>query len=116
MEAISPTIEQARLQRRRFLAQRRNEREQHRLDLLNACISDYEKAARIRNWAEWVSPGVRNEPELARLIDWAKENASQLEAKSSAGMIQMGLKELFPEVDDLHDPLGDPTPKHPWGL
>ncbi|WP_054308636.1 hypothetical protein [Mesorhizobium sp. 1M-11] len=116
MEALSPTIEQTALQRRRFLALRRKERDEHRLNLLDACISDYERAAKIREWAEWTSPATQSEPEIARLVDWARENAAQLEAKSSAAMSQMGLKELFPEVDDLHDPLGDPAPKHPWGL
>lgn len=116
MEALSPTIEQTGLQRRRFLALRRKEREERRLDLLNACLSDYERAARIREWAEWVSPAIEDDPEIARLVDWAKGNAAQLETKSSAAMSQMGLKELFPAVDDLHDPLGEPAPKHPWGL
>lgn len=116
MEPFSPTIEQTKLQRLRFLALRRKEREAHRLDLLNACIADYERAAKIRAWAEWVSPTIQSEPEIGRLVDWAKANALQLEAKSSVVMSRMGLKELFPEVDDLHDPLGDPAPKHPWGL
>ncbi|WP_144378219.1 hypothetical protein [Mesorhizobium amorphae] len=112
----TPTIEQAGLQRRRFLALRRKEREEQRLNLLNACLSDFEQAARIRQWADWVSPTIQDEPEIARLVEWAKGNAAQLEAKSSAAMSRMGLKELFPNVDDLRDPLGDPAPKHPWGL
>ncbi|CAM5307051.1 hypothetical protein MAUB1S_05349 [Mycolicibacterium aubagnense] len=116
MEAFSPTVEQTALQRRRFLALRRKERDEHRLNLLDACITDYEKAARIREWVEWVSPTLKGESDVAHLVEWAKRNAAQLEAKSAAAMSQMGLKELFPEVDDLHDPLGDPAPKHPWGL
>ncbi|WP_379068987.1 hypothetical protein ACFJIU_06575 [Mesorhizobium sp. UC74_2] len=116
MEAFSPTVEQTALQRRRFLALRRKERDEHRLNLLDACITDYEKAARIREWVEWVSPTLQGEPDVAHLVEWAKRNAAQLEAKSAAAMSQMGLRELFPEVDDLHDPLGDPAPKHPWGL
>ncbi|HEV2503577.1 MAG TPA: hypothetical protein VGV39_10900 [Mesorhizobium sp.] len=112
----TPTIEQTALQRRRFLALRRKEREEHRLNLLDACLTDYERAARIRQWADWVLPTIHDEPEIARLVEWAKGNAAQLEAKSAAAMSRMGLKELFPDADDLHDPLGDPVPKHPWGL
>ncbi len=116
MQPVSPLAEQANLQRRRFLAMRRKEREEQRLNLLDACLADFETATKIRQWADWIAPQAEGEPEITRLVGWARNNAANLEAKSSAAMTRMGLKELFPEVDDLHDPLGEPAPKHPWGL
>jgi hypothetical protein len=47
--------------------------------------------------------------ELGRMLLWAKERLGYLEARTTVeATTRLEGKSLFPEVDELHDPLGDP--------
>jgi hypothetical protein len=51
------------------------------------------------------------------MLLWAKERLCYLEARTTvkAAAAQLEGKSLFPEVDELHDPLGDPPePRYYW--
>lgn len=116
MEHILPRADYTNLQRRRLLAARRVERERRRMELLESCMSGLNKATQLREWMQRLADGRQVEPTVQRMLKWAHGQASLLEAKAAAEMDQAGLGDLFPETDDLHDPLGDPAPRHPWAL
>jgi hypothetical protein len=57
-------------------------------------------------------------PDTVRLLHWAKEQLNTLETIIDPLRVAEDLRssKLFPSVDDLHDPFGDPPPpKYPWG-
>ncbi len=114
MEALVTLPEHATLQRRRFLALRRIERDLHRTELLDTCLASLNRAAELRQWILWMRDKGRVEPTVQRLLAWAEGQALALETKAAVEMDRTALDDLFPEIDDLHDPLGDPGPKHAW--
>ena len=54
---------------------------------------------------------------MQRLLDWAKANLSDMEQFLVPAQLTQLLhtQNLFPEVDELADPLGDPPPRRLWG-
>ncbi|WP_054311152.1 hypothetical protein [Mesorhizobium sp. 1M-11] len=115
MEAFVSLPEHATLKHRRLLAARRVERERLRMELLSSCLNSLNRAAELRAWIQWVGDRDRAEPTVQRMLAWAKSQASILEAQAAVEVDQTRFGDLFPEADDLHDPLGDPAPKHAWG-
>jgi hypothetical protein len=98
------------LSRRRDLARQRQEREDKRLIYIRSVMDLGDEADRLRRWLDRpeVKPGGAS-TDYARLVAWVKQRISNLEATLDTGHIDGDLaKKLFPEVDDLADPLGEP--------
>lgn len=112
-------LQRAELARRRDLAKKRREREEQRIAYLRELVQLQHEAAEIRSWLASLPRGIAvdSSTELGRMVLWAKERLADLEARTTvkAAAVQLEGKALFPEIDDLHDPLGDPPePKYYW--
>ncbi len=99
------------LSRRRDLARQRNEREGKRLTYIRSVMDLGDEADRLRRWLD--RPEVKTGgagTDYASLVAWVKQRVSNLEATLDPSHIDDDLKakKLFPEVDDLADPLGEP--------
>ena len=106
------------LAHRRRLAAARQSRNAEREALLQKLIETERKALELRGWvAQWEMKGEAASPEIRRLIKWAKETLLDMERfllpTELAKLLET--RDLFPDVDDLADPLGDPPPLRPWG-
>jgi hypothetical protein len=102
----------AELARRRELAKKRKEREDKRIAYLRELVELQREAADIRIWLASLPEEIAPDPasELGRMVQWASARLANLErlTTSEAAAVQLEGKALFPEVDELHDPLGDP--------
>jgi hypothetical protein len=108
-----------RLALRRGLAKKRKEREEQRIAYLRELVQLQREAADIKGWLASLPEGAvaESSSELGRMLLWAKERLCYLEARTTvkAAAAQLEGKSLFPEVDELHDPLGDPPePRYYW--
>lgn len=111
--------QRAEFARRRELARKRREREEQRIAYLRELVQLQREAANIRIWLATLPEGVTadSSTELGRMVLWAKERLADLEARTTvkAAAVQLEGKALFPEIDDLHDPLGNPPePQYYW--
>lgn len=110
--------ERQELNRRRGLAKARRERESHRKALLSKLIRTERRAAQLRAWlANQESNMPPNpDPDLARMLDWAREQLASLDSVLDPIKLADDLRtrKLFPETDELHDLLGEPPPERPW--
>lgn len=102
----------AEMSRRRDLAKRRKDREQKRIEYLRGLVELQREAADIRAWLASL-PADKKENEatdLGRMLAWASERLSMLDQATTIDAAKATLNgmPLFPEVDELHDPLGDP--------
>lgn len=109
----------AELARRRDLARKRKEREEKRIAYLRELVQLQREAADIRSWLARYPKQVTGETtnDLGRMMQWAIERLADLEARTTvdAAAVQLEGKALFPEIDELHDPLGDPPePRYYW--
>lgn len=108
----------AELQRRRLLAKARAEREEKRTEYLNRILAMRQEADEIRRWLNSLSreEADAGHADLERMIAWTRERLVRLEHETSLGSVVAGLdgKSLFPDHDDLHDPLGEPPPHPEW--
>lgn len=109
----------AELSRRRDLAKKRKQREETRVTYLRELVELQREATDIRTWLSTVPDGVETDPstELGRMISWARGRLASLTERTTirAAAAQFEGKALFPEVDELHDPLGDPPmPSYGW--
>lgn len=108
----------AEMQRRRQLAAARADREQKRLDYLNHILAMRDEAVKIKAWLVSAPQDVSlaNAGEYKRMLTWAKKRLEQLEVETGPKAIAESLKgaSLFPETDDLFDPLGEPPTKYDW--
>lgn len=109
----------AELSRRRDLAKKRKQREETRVTYLRELVELQREATDIRTWLSTVPDGVEADPstELGRMISWARGRLASLTERTTirAAAAQFEGKALFPEVDELHDPLGDPPmPSYGW--
>lgn len=106
------------LNRRRGLVKARRERESHRKALLSKLIRTERQAAQLRAWlANQESNMARNpDPDLARMLDWAREQLASLDSVLDPIKLvdDLRTRKLFPETDELHDPIGEPPPERPW--
>jgi hypothetical protein len=110
--------EWAELGRRQGLAKKREEREEKRTAYLRELVQLRREVAGIKSWLASLPEGVAadSSTELGRMLLWAKERLGELEARTTveAAAIKLEGKSLFPEVDELHDPLGDPPEPRYW--
>ena len=100
------------LARRRELAKRRVEREEARVAHLRELVRMQKEAADIRSWLDSLSIAQDDalSSELERMVRWAEERLAKLKSQTSvdAAAARISGAALFPEVDELHDPEGDP--------
>jgi hypothetical protein len=113
-------IERHELGRRRRIAKARLERESARKALLSKLIRTERQVVQLRAWIETQEARIvtRPDPALDRMLRWARAQLAALEAVLDPIQLSEVLcaRELFPQVDELDDPLGDPPPEQPWGL
>jgi hypothetical protein len=119
MSDISPAksnVEE--LAHRRGLAAARQSRNAEREVLLQELIQTERKALELRGWiTQWEIKAEAASPEIRRLIKWAKQILLDMERSILPTELtkRLEMRDLFPDVDDLADPLGDPPPLRPWG-
>jgi hypothetical protein len=105
------------LARRRGLAAARRTREADRRLLLRKLVRTERQADELRGWIARQTADVRISSEMLRMVDWAKAQLVRLEDFLDPSSLSrlLNTRNLFPEVDDLVDPLGEPPPQRPWG-
>ena len=105
------------LQRRRGLAKARQERETSRKAFLDHVQALERDIAFLRNWlttTATVSADLSSK--VGQMVVWAKARLNSLERAAGVEALEADLtaKDLFPDTDNLHDPLGDPPPQKTW--
>jgi hypothetical protein len=104
---------------RRKTAAARRDREAERNLLLRKLIRTGRQAELLRSWiTDYERLGsAKASPELGRMLRWARGQLAALEGFLDPLELSRLLRtrNLFPEADDLVDPLGDPPPQRPWG-
>jgi hypothetical protein len=102
--------------RRRALARERLEREEKRKAYLGSIIDLHEETGRLRQWLAETELKSETHRNVSRLVAWAKDRLAALEATVDPGHIDQELesRKLFPEVDELHDPEGEPPEPQRW--
>jgi hypothetical protein len=107
------------LGRRQRMAAARRKRESERLALLAKVVNSQRRADELKSWiSAYTRPADDNShPELVRMIEWAAAQLNDLERFLSPERISATLQErdLFPKVDPLNDPLGEPPGHRIWG-
>jgi hypothetical protein len=105
------------LARRRALAASRLTRDNERTELLRKLVRMEREAEQLRCWIAHQQAEVSASPEIPRMVDWAKAELAGLEAFLDPPKLSQLLiaRNLFPEVDELVDPLGEPPPRDQWG-
>jgi hypothetical protein len=87
--------------------------------LLFSLIRTERRAKELQQWIKAHDPFETAEPnpELKRMLDWARTELDTLNAVIEPARMSEMLRDrnLFPETDGLADPLGDPAPRQPWG-
>jgi len=121
--AASQRIEKARLDaaranlaHRRDMFAKRSAREGERARLLAQMVRNQRKIEYLRAWLEKQAT-FPEDPSLLRMAEWIGGEILQAEAFIDPVRLGRVITELrlFPENDDLYDPLGDPPPKrNPW--
>ena len=110
--------ERQELERRRALARARNERERLRKSLLMKLITSERKATQIREWiaASKCYLAEHRDADLDRMTSWATRQLEELEGFLDPARLSADIRtsNLFPEMDDLHDPLGEPPEVRSW--
>ena len=100
------------LARRHHLAKKRKEREEARIAHLRRLVEFQREAAGIRSWLASLPSNIvaDQSTNLGRMLLWAKNRLDDLERRTTvdAASAELDGMALFPEVDELHDPLGDP--------
>jgi hypothetical protein len=107
----------AELARRRALAAARQTREAERTSLLRKLVRMERQVDQLSGWVAQREADVETSPEIQRMVDWVKAELAGLEEFFDPSKLSRLLhtRNLFPEVDDLVDPLGEPPPRRPWG-
>jgi hypothetical protein len=117
------------LARRRALAAARLTRENERTELLRKLVRMEREAEQLRGWIAqrqadqmrgWTAhrqAEVSASPKIQRMVDWAKAELVGLEAFLDPLKLSQLLiaRNLFPEIDELVEPLGEPPPRSQWG-
>lgn len=106
------------LQRRRALAKAREEREIKRHALLDDLMTAEARAAALKVWIRsWQDRAGADDPAVGRMLGWADDQLRKTERLLHANRLSAHLEDaaLFPEIDDLSDPLGEPPARtSPW--
>jgi len=107
------------LGRRQQLAAARRQRESERLALLAQLVDAQRRADELKRWISvYTRPADDNShPQLRTMVEWAASQLNDLERILSPERISVTLqeRELFPEVDPLNDPKGEPPRYRIWG-
>jgi hypothetical protein len=105
------------LARRRALAASRLTRDNERTELLRKLVRMEREAEQLRCWIAHRQAELSASPEVPRMVDWAKAELAGLEAFLDPLKLSQLLitRNLFPEVDELVDPLGEPPTRDQWG-
>ena len=110
--------ERREIDRRRGLAKARRERESHRKALLSKLIRTERQAAQLRAWLANQESNIAQiaDPDIARMTDWARAQLALLDTVLDPSRLADDLRarKLFPETDELHDPLGEPPERRWW--
>jgi hypothetical protein len=108
----------AELAHRRGVAAARRTRETERTLLLRKLLRMERQADQLRGWMAQREADVGTSSEMQRMVDWVKAKLAGLEEFLDPSTLSQLLhtRNLFPEVDDLVDPLGEPPPRRPLGL
>jgi len=107
---------------RRELARKRSERERQRLGYWRRIARIQRETGMLRQWLEEAarSNGDVTTNNVRRMVDWIRLRLAALEESISIRSVDEILSSsgLFPEVDDLTDPLGDPPnePRYDWQM
>jgi len=106
--------------RRRDLARKRNERERQRLAYWRRIAHTQREIEMLRRWIERdsVNDSHNSADNVDRMMRWTRARLTALEESISVENVDrlLASKKLFPEIDDLIDPLGDPPeePRYSW--
>jgi len=102
---------------RRGLAAARRTREAERTLLLRKLVRMERQADQLRGWIAQRKADVGASSEMQRMVDWVKAELVGLEEFLDPSRLSrlFHTRNLFPEVDDLVDTLGEPPPRRPWG-
>jgi hypothetical protein len=107
------------LGRRQQLAAARGRRESERLALLAELVDAQKRVDELKSWINaYTRPSDDSSyPDLQRMVEWATAQIKDHELFLSPERISATLQErdLFPEVDSLNDPLGEPPRHRVWG-
>lgn len=107
------------LGRRQQLAAARRQRESQRLALLGQLVDAQRRSDELKRWiSAYNSPAdEKSRPALRRMVEWAASQLDDLERILNPERIEQTLleRELFPDVDPLDDPKGDPSRYGIWG-
>jgi hypothetical protein len=105
------------LARRRALAAARLTRENERTELLRKLVRMEREAEQLRGRIAHRQAEASASPEMQRMVAWATAELAGLEAFLDPLKLSQLLiaRNLFPEVDELVDPLGEPPPRDQWG-
>ncbi|MGD9481036.1 hypothetical protein [Shinella sp. G-2] len=107
------------LGRRQQMAAARRQRESARLALLDDLLDAQRRADGLKRWIAALSCPENGDPhpELQRMAGWANAQLDTLERTLSPEQIAATVRErdLFPNVDPLDDPKGEPPCARIWG-
>ncbi len=110
--------ERQEMEQRWALARRRSEREEKRLTYVRSIFELSEEADRLQKWLDRAEIKDAKEAgdNFIRLVTWARKRLETLQATIAPENLSDDLEEkkLFPETDDLVDPLGEPPEYSYW--
>jgi hypothetical protein len=113
------SLDRVEIERRRALSRLRNTREFERKKLLARLLRAEQRTVQLRQWMTKTasSEEIPENSDLGRFVSWTRAELLNLENSIRPSSIAEALRQsnLFPEHDELHDPLGDPPPRRPWG-
>jgi hypothetical protein len=102
--------------RRHALARQRAEREKKREAFLDQLMELRREVDALEAWLARTGPAGEPVGSYAKLIAWAAARLENLRQRLEPDEIAAALDaaKLFPEPDELHDPLGDPDDRPTW--
>lgn len=106
--------ERRELERRHALAKARRERESERKRLLSRFIRAKRRIAQLSEWIHAYETTA--DSDLERMVEWARSELTTLETKLDPNIVavELSTRKLFPKIDELLDPLGEPPPVRYW--
>jgi hypothetical protein len=102
--------------RRHALARQRAEREKKREAFLDQLMELRREVDALEAWLARTGPTSELTGSHARLVGWATARLETLRQRLDPSQISAALdaNKLFPEPDELHDPLGEPDDPQGW--
>ncbi|MCR6497441.1 hypothetical protein MUO32_00205 [Shinella sp. CPCC 101442] len=104
---------------RQQMAAARRQRESARLALLANLVDAQRRADGLQRWISAYARPVddSSHPELGRMVEWVAAQINDLEHVLGPDRISETLRAraLFPDVDPLDDPKGEPPRHRIWG-